>query len=291
MLDRAMKGRSDRRAAPKDRADRCDGAGFDRHARRPGCHDPDRPSVSSASMPGQPIGVKHVALALDVSRRTLDRRFVALLGRTVHDELIAVHMQIARRLLTDGPQPDRRDCTGLRLRDGSLVQPRVSPIRRLLAHRLPQQGPHRLRAAVPGRQRRPNVGFAVLLGNRAGGWDCVLDFRYSGRCCCRPILLPKTTVALDALSRQTAAVRSGPHGHVPWPFGPRCGTQPGRVYRPQGKDRSVQRQRPRWAVHVAQTTPATTILARYSPSKMACCTFPATASVMSVPSSRTVITT
>lgn len=54
---------------------------------------------------GQPIGVKHVATALDVSRRTLDRRFVALLGRTVHDELIAVHMQIARRLLTDGSQP------------------------------------------------------------------------------------------------------------------------------------------------------------------------------------------
>jgi len=53
---------------------------------------------------GQPIGVKHVASALDVSRRTLDRRFVDLLGRTVHDELAAVRMQLARRRLSEGSQ-------------------------------------------------------------------------------------------------------------------------------------------------------------------------------------------
>lgn len=53
---------------------------------------------------GQAIGVKHVAAALGVSRRTLDRRFMAVLGRTVHDELTAVRMQIARRLLTEGVQ-------------------------------------------------------------------------------------------------------------------------------------------------------------------------------------------
>lgn len=53
---------------------------------------------------GQPIGVKHVANALDVSRRTLDRRFVDLLGRTVHDELAAVRMQVARRQLSEGAQ-------------------------------------------------------------------------------------------------------------------------------------------------------------------------------------------
>jgi LacI family transcriptional regulator len=53
---------------------------------------------------GQAIGVKHVATALGVSRRTLDRRFMAVLGRTVHDELTAVRMQIARRLLTEGVQ-------------------------------------------------------------------------------------------------------------------------------------------------------------------------------------------
>jgi LacI family transcriptional regulator len=53
----------------------------------------------------EPIGVKHVAIALDVSRRTLDRRFVDLLGRTVHDELAAVRMKIARGLLAEGRQP------------------------------------------------------------------------------------------------------------------------------------------------------------------------------------------
>ena len=50
---------------------------------------------------GEAIGVKHVAAAFDVSRRTLDRRFEDALGRTVHDELTGVRMQIARSLLTD----------------------------------------------------------------------------------------------------------------------------------------------------------------------------------------------
>jgi LacI family transcriptional regulator len=50
----------------------------------------------------QRIGVAHVARALGVSRRTLDRRLVAVLGRTVHDELTGVRMQIARSLLSDG---------------------------------------------------------------------------------------------------------------------------------------------------------------------------------------------
>lgn len=54
---------------------------------------------------GEPIGVKHVARALDVSRRTLDRRFAETLGRTVHEELTAVRMQMARNLLTDGQTP------------------------------------------------------------------------------------------------------------------------------------------------------------------------------------------
>jgi len=54
---------------------------------------------------GEPIGVKHVTTALDVSRRTLDRRFVDLLGRTVHDELAAVRMQIARKMLSEGDRP------------------------------------------------------------------------------------------------------------------------------------------------------------------------------------------
>ena len=42
---------------------------------------------------GETIGVKHVAAALGVSRRTLDRHFMDALGRTVHDELDAVRMQ------------------------------------------------------------------------------------------------------------------------------------------------------------------------------------------------------
>jgi LacI family transcriptional regulator len=53
---------------------------------------------------GQAIGVKHVAAAVDVSRRTLDRRFGDTLGRTVHDELTAARMQLARTLLTEGAQ-------------------------------------------------------------------------------------------------------------------------------------------------------------------------------------------
>jgi AraC family carnitine catabolism transcriptional activator len=45
-----------------------------------------------------------VAAALNVSRRTLDRRFADALGRTVHDELTAVRMQLARTLLTETSQ-------------------------------------------------------------------------------------------------------------------------------------------------------------------------------------------
>ncbi|MEN6497007.1 MAG: DNA-binding transcriptional regulator [Thermoguttaceae bacterium] len=51
---------------------------------------------------GESIGIKHIARALDISRRTLDRRFADVLGRTVHEELTAVRMQMARNLLT-GP--------------------------------------------------------------------------------------------------------------------------------------------------------------------------------------------
>jgi LacI family transcriptional regulator len=53
---------------------------------------------------GEAIGVKHVAAAFDLSRRTLDRRFVDALGRTVHDELTAVRMQTARNLLSESRQ-------------------------------------------------------------------------------------------------------------------------------------------------------------------------------------------
>lgn len=50
---------------------------------------------------GQSIGVRQVARVLDVSTRTLDRRFTLALGRTVHQELIDVRMQQACKLLSE----------------------------------------------------------------------------------------------------------------------------------------------------------------------------------------------
>jgi LacI family transcriptional regulator len=54
---------------------------------------------------GNLIGVEQVAQALGVSRRTLDRRFTAALGRSVHEELARVRMEMARRLLADDSRP------------------------------------------------------------------------------------------------------------------------------------------------------------------------------------------
>ncbi len=51
---------------------------------------------------GEAVGVEHVARAVGVSRRTLDRRFVKALGRSVHEELAAVRMQNACVLLSEG---------------------------------------------------------------------------------------------------------------------------------------------------------------------------------------------
>jgi len=50
---------------------------------------------------GDAIGVEHVARAVGVSRRTLDRRFAKALGRSVHEELTAVRMQNACVLLSE----------------------------------------------------------------------------------------------------------------------------------------------------------------------------------------------
>jgi LacI family transcriptional regulator len=50
---------------------------------------------------GEAIGVEHIAHAVGVSRRTLDRRFVQALGRSVHEELSAVRMQTACVLLSE----------------------------------------------------------------------------------------------------------------------------------------------------------------------------------------------
>ena len=50
---------------------------------------------------GDAIGVAHIARAVGVSRRTLDRRFAKALGRSVHEELTAVRMQNACVLLSE----------------------------------------------------------------------------------------------------------------------------------------------------------------------------------------------
>ncbi len=53
---------------------------------------------------GQAIGVEHIALALNVSRRTLDRRFIKAVGRSVHEELASTRMLNARVLLSESPE-------------------------------------------------------------------------------------------------------------------------------------------------------------------------------------------
>lgn len=47
------------------------------------------------------VGVEQIAQNLGVSRRTLDRRFEAALGRSAYEDLAQVRMQMARTMLTD----------------------------------------------------------------------------------------------------------------------------------------------------------------------------------------------
>lgn len=54
---------------------------------------------------GDAIGVEHIARAVGVSRRTLDRRFAKALGRSVHEELAGVRMEKACTLLSEGQDP------------------------------------------------------------------------------------------------------------------------------------------------------------------------------------------
>ena len=53
---------------------------------------------------GKAIGVKQIAQALNVSRRTLDRRFANALNRTIGDELKRVRLQLAQSRLSDDSQ-------------------------------------------------------------------------------------------------------------------------------------------------------------------------------------------
>ncbi len=50
---------------------------------------------------GNLIGVEQVAQTFGISRRTLDRRFETAPGRTVHEELAQVRMQMAHAMLAD----------------------------------------------------------------------------------------------------------------------------------------------------------------------------------------------
>lgn len=52
-----------------------------------------------------PLGVAEVAAAAGLHRRALERRFRASLGRSVHDEIARVRMQMAQELLVDGRRP------------------------------------------------------------------------------------------------------------------------------------------------------------------------------------------
>lgn len=53
---------------------------------------------------GEAIGVEHIARAVGVSRRTLDRRFAKALGRSVHEELAGVRMENACTLLSESQE-------------------------------------------------------------------------------------------------------------------------------------------------------------------------------------------
>lgn len=62
----------------------------------------------------EPVGVKHVLRAVQMSRSGLDRRFKAALGRTVNDEILRVRLDRVRELLTgtDWPMSRIADATG-----------------------------------------------------------------------------------------------------------------------------------------------------------------------------------
>jgi LacI family transcriptional regulator len=56
----------------------------------------------------RPLRVPEVAHAVALSRRTLERRFRASLGRSIHDEIIRAHVARAKRLLVSTEEPLKR---------------------------------------------------------------------------------------------------------------------------------------------------------------------------------------
>jgi len=74
---------------------------------------PDDPSVAAAlqfikNHAGQPIGVAHVIDQVNVSRRTLERRFSDVLGRSISSEITQCRLERAKRLLLETNLPSYR---------------------------------------------------------------------------------------------------------------------------------------------------------------------------------------
>jgi LacI family transcriptional regulator len=74
---------------------------------------PDDPSVASAlqfikTHAGQPIGVSHVIEQAGVCRRTLERRFSRVLGRSIGSEITQRRLERAKRLLLETDLPSYR---------------------------------------------------------------------------------------------------------------------------------------------------------------------------------------
>jgi LacI family transcriptional regulator len=53
----------------------------------------------------EPIGVKQVLRAIPLSRRALEGRFVRMLGRTPHEEILRCRLERAKQLLSDTDLP------------------------------------------------------------------------------------------------------------------------------------------------------------------------------------------
>jgi LacI family transcriptional regulator len=78
---------------------------------------PDDPCVASAlqfikTHAGQPIDVSHVVEQAGVSRRTLERRFVRALGRSINSEITQYRVERAKKLLLETDLPSSRVAAG-----------------------------------------------------------------------------------------------------------------------------------------------------------------------------------
>lgn len=70
----------------------------------------DDPAVAGAlraiwARSGRPLRVSTILQEVPASRRTLERRFRAVLGRTIHDEIRRAHVEQAKRLLVETREP------------------------------------------------------------------------------------------------------------------------------------------------------------------------------------------